>query len=189
MRTAVHFSRPRDAIRAGIGVLPGDRKAEGLLLMQSVRDNGMVTARSFGGLIRAHRRNKYIDLAGMDELLDRMEVRAPSYEQQMRLLSGGNQQKAIVARWLALKPRVLIFIEPTRGIDVNAKAGIYHLMRELARSGAAIMMISSDLPEILGVADQILVMREGRIVGSFARGASEAEIMLAATGEHLERAA
>jgi len=88
-----------------------------------------------------------------------------------------------------LKPRVLIFIEPTRGIDVNAKAGIYHLMRELARSGAAIMMISSDLPEILGVADQILVMREGRIVGSFARGASEAEIMLAATGEHLERAA
>ena len=187
--TAVHFSRPRDAIRAGIGVLPGDRKAEGLLLMQSVRDNGMVTARSFGGLIRAHRRNKYIDLAGMDELLDRMEVRAPSYEQQMRLLSGGNQQKAIVARWLALKPRVLIFIEPTRGIDVNAKAGIYHLMRELARSGAAIMMISSDLPEILGVADQILVMREGRIVGSFARGASEAEIMLAATGEHLERAA
>ena len=179
----VRFSKPRDAIRAGIGVLPGDRKAEGLLLMQSVRDNGMVTARSFGGLFGAHRRNRHIDLGGIDALFDRMEVRAPSYEQQMRFLSGGNQQKAIVARWLALKPRVLIFIEPTRGIDVNAKAGIYHLMRDLARGGAAIMMISSDLPEILGVADQILVMRDGRIAGQFARGATEADIMLAATGE------
>ena len=177
------FSRPRDAIRAGIGVLPGDRKAEGLLLMQSVRDNGMVSARSFGGLFAAHRRNAHIDLKGIDGLFDRMEVRAPSYEQQMRFLSGGNQQKAIVARWLALKPKVLIFIEPTRGIDVNAKAGIYHLMRDLARNGTAIMMISSDLPEILGAADRILVMREGRIAGEFARGASEAEVMLTATGE------
>jgi len=112
-----------------------------------------------------------------------MEVRAPSYEQQMRFLSGGNQQKAIVARWLALKPKVLIFIEPTRGIDVNAKAGIYHLMRDLARNGTAIMMISSDLPEILGAADRILVMREGRIAGEFGRGASEAQVMLTATGE------
>jgi ribose transport system ATP-binding protein len=103
----------------------------------------------------------------------------------MRFLSGGNQQKAIVARWLALKPKVLIFIEPTRGIDVNAKAGIYHLMRDLARSGAAIMMISSDLPEILGAADRIIVMREGRVAGEFARGTSEAEIMLAATGEQI----
>jgi ribose transport system ATP-binding protein len=119
----------------------------------------------------------------MDKLFDRMEVRAPSYEQEMRFLSGGNQQKAIVARWLALKPKVLIFIEPTRGIDVNAKAGIYHLMRDLARNGAAVMMISSDLPEILGAADRILVMREGRIAGEFPRGATEAEIMLSATGE------
>jgi ribose transport system ATP-binding protein len=179
----VRFAKPRDAIRAGIGLLPGDRKAEGLLLMQSVRDNGMLTARSFGGLLSAHRRNTHIDLKGMDRLFDGMEVRAPSYEQEMRFLSGGNQQKAIVARWLALKPKVLIFIEPTRGIDVNAKAGIYHLMRDLARNGAAIMMISSDLPEVLGAADRILVMREGRMAGEFARGASEAQIMLAATGE------
>ena len=161
------FATPRDAIRAGIGVLPGDRKAEGLVLMQSVRDNGMLTARSFGGLFGSHRANRHVDLAGMDGLFDRMQVRAPSYEQEMRYLSGGNQQKAIVARWLALRPRVLIFIEPTRGIDVNAKAGIYHLMRDLARAGTAIMMISSDLPEILGAADRIVVMREGRMVATY----------------------
>jgi ribose transport system ATP-binding protein len=185
----VRFNKPRDAIRAGIGVLPGDRKAEGLLLMQSVRDNGMLSSRSFGGLFGAHRRNAHIDLKGIDGLFDRMDVRAPSYEQQMRFLSGGNQQKTIVARWLALKPKVLIFIEPTRGIDVNAKAGIYHLMRELARGGAAIMMISSDLPEILGAADRILVMRDGRIAGEFGRDVSEADIMLAATGEARQVAA
>jgi ribose transport system ATP-binding protein len=179
----VSFHHPRDAIRAGVGVLPGDRKAEGLLLMQSVRDNGMVSSRSFAGLLGRHWTNRFVNLLGMDKLFDRMEVRAPSYEQEMRFLSGGNQQKAIIARWLALKPKVLIFIEPTRGIDVNAKAGIYHLMRELARGGAAIMMISSDLPEILGAADRILVMREGRLVAEFGRGVNEAEVMLAATGE------
>ncbi len=174
---------PRDAIRAGIGMLPGDRKASALTLMQSVRDNGMLTARSFGGQLGRHTRNRFTDLSGMDTLLDRMKVRAPNYEQEMRFLSGGNQQKTIVARWLALKPKVLIFIEPTRGIDVDAKAGIYHLMRDLARAGTAVMMVSSDLPEILGASDRILVMREGRIVGAFDRSASEAELMLAATGE------
>ncbi len=181
--TPVVIHSPRDAIRAGIGMLPGDRKASALTLMQSVRDNGMLTARSFGGQLGRHTRNHFTDLSGMDALLDRMKVRAPTYEQEMRFLSGGNQQKTIVARWLALKPKVLIFIEPTRGIDVDAKAGIYHLMRDLARAGTAVMMVSSDLPEILGASDRILVMREGRIVGAFDRSASEAELMLAATGE------
>ncbi|HEV7346508.1 MAG TPA: sugar ABC transporter ATP-binding protein [Devosia sp.] len=181
--STVRFNSPRDAIRAGIGMLPGDRKASALVLMQSVRDNGMLTARSFAGMLGDRKGNRFIDLAGMDALLDRMRVRAPSYEQQMQFLSGGNQQKAIVARWLALKPKVLIFIEPTRGIDVDAKTGIYHLMRDLARAGTAVMMVSSDLPEILGASDRILVMREGRIVGEFGRSASEAELMLAATGE------
>jgi ribose transport system ATP-binding protein len=110
-------------------------------------------------------------------------VRAGSLSQDIKALSGGNQQKAIVARWLALAPRLLIFIEPTRGIDVNAKAGIYHLMRNLARKGAAIMMVSSDLPEVLGAADRILVMRAGELVAGFARGVTEADVMLAATGE------
>jgi ribose transport system ATP-binding protein len=179
----VSFQSPRDAIRAGIGMLPGDRKASALVLMQSVRDNGMLTARSFATALGNADANTFIDQAGMDALLDEMRVKAPSYEQEMRFLSGGNQQKAIVARWLALKPKVLIFIEPTRGIDVDTKASIYHLMRDLARAGTAVMMVSSDLPEILGASDRILVMREGRIVGEFDRTASEADLMLAATGE------
>jgi ribose transport system ATP-binding protein len=185
----LRLQTPRDAIRAGIGMLPGDRKASALLLMQSVRDNGMLTARSFAALWGGRTINRFIDSSGMDTLLDRMKVRAPSYEQEMRFLSGGNQQKAIVARWLALKPKVLIFIEPTRGIDVDAKASIYHLMRDLARAGTAIMMVSSDLPEILGASDRIIVMRDGRIVGEFDRSATEAQLMLAATGEAAEVAA
>lgn len=179
----VAFTHPRDAIRAGIGLLPGDRKAEGLVLMQSVRDNAMLTSRAFAGLAATHKANGSADLASIDTLLDAMEVKAASYEQDISALSGGNQQKAIVARWLSMKPRVLIFIEPTRGIDVNAKAGIYHLMRDLARDGAAIMMISSDLPEVIGAADRVLVMRAGTIVAEFPHGAAEHDIMLAATGE------
>ena len=179
----VRLTSPRDAIRAGIGMLPGDRKAQALFLMQSVRDNGMLTARSFASAVGGDRANRFTDIAGMNALLDQMKVRAPSYDQEMRFLSGGNQQKAIVARWLALRPKVLIFIEPTRGIDVDAKASIYHLMRDLARAGTAVMMVSSDLPEILGASDRVIVMREGRIAGEFGRSASEAELMLAATGE------
>ncbi|RCS22757.1 sugar ABC transporter ATP-binding protein [Phyllobacterium salinisoli] len=180
---SVRFMHPRQAIRAGIGLLPGDRKGEGLALMQSVRDNGMLTSRALGSLAASHKRNRFADLGRMDALLDRMEVKAASYEQEIRLLSGGNQQKAILARWLSLEPRVLIFVEPTRGIDVNAKARIYHLMRDLARAGAGIIMISSDLPEVIGAADRILVMREGAIVAEHGRGASETAIMLDATGE------
>lgn len=179
----VRLLTPRDAIRAGVGMLPGDRKASALVLMQSVRDNGMLSARSFANPFGGRDRNRFTDVDGMDALLDQMKVRAPSYDQEMRFLSGGNQQKAIVARWLALQPKVLMFIEPTRGIDVDAKASIYHLMRDLARAGTAVMMVSSDLPEILGASDRIVVMREGRIVGQFDRSASEAELMLAATGE------
>jgi ribose transport system ATP-binding protein len=179
----VAFASPRDAIRAGLGLLPGDRKAEALVLMQSVRDNGMLTSRAFGNLAAGHKANAHVSLDGMDLLLDRMEVRAASYEQDIKFISGGNQQKAILARWLALKPKVLIFIEPTRGIDVKAKAGIYHLMRDLARQGTAIMMVSSDLPEVIGAADRVLVMRAGTIVAQFGHGPAEHEIMLAATGE------
>lgn len=179
----VRFTHPRQAIRAGIGLLPGDRKGEGLALMQSVQDNGMLTPRAFANLLSTHKTNGFTDLAGMNALLDRMQVKAASYAQDIKFLSGGNQQKVIVARWLALKPKVLIFIEPTRGIDVNAKAGIYHLMRDLAREGTGIIMISSDLPEVIGAADRVLVMREGTIVAEHGRGASETAIMLDATGE------
>jgi ribose transport system ATP-binding protein len=127
--------------------------------------------------------NRFASLDSMDKLFDEVDVRAGSYDSEIKFLSGGNQQKAIVARWLALRPKVLIFVEPTRGIDVNAKASIYHLMRDLAREGTAIMMVSSDLPEVIGASDRILVMRQGRIVGEFGPDAQESAIMLAATGE------
>ena len=181
--TETRFRGPRDAIRAGLGLLPGDRKAEALLLMQSVRDNGMAAMRAMSPILGPGERTRFGDAAAMDDLFGRVDVRAASYEREIGVLSGGNQQKTIVARWLALSPRVLIFVEPTRGIDVNAKAGIYRLMRQLAREGAAVMMISSDLPEVLGAADRMLVMRDGTIVAELPRGSSEAEAMHAATGE------
>ncbi|BBU54352.1 ribose import ATP-binding protein RbsA 2 [Mameliella alba] len=180
---SVSFQTPRSAILGGIGLLPGDRKSEGLVLMQSVRDNGMLTSRAFAPLWSSDRRNAFTDRARMDGLLDHMEIRAASYDQDIRALSGGNQQKAIVARWLSMRPKLLIFIEPTRGIDVNSKAGIYHLMRDLACEGAGILMISSDLPEVIGAADRVLVMQEGRIAAEFPHGATEQDIMHAATGE------
>lgn len=180
---SARFQSPREAIRAGVGLLPGDRKGEALVLMQSVSDNGMLTARALSNLAGHDEATRFASTTSMDALLRQVDVRAGNFSQEIKSLSGGNQQKTIVARWLALDPKLLIFIEPTRGIDVNAKAGIYHLMRELARKGAAIMMVSSDLPEVLGTADRVLVMRLGELAGEFARGATEAQIMLAATSE------
>lgn len=177
------FTTPREAIRAGVGLLPGDRKAEALMLMQSVVDNGMLTARALSNPCGNANVTPFVSEEAMEKLLRELDVRAGSLSQDIKALSGGNQQKAIVARWLTLAPRLLIFIEPTRGIDVSAKAGIYHLMRDLARKGTAIMMVSSDLPEVLGASDRILVMRGGQLVASFPRGVCEADVMLAATGE------
>jgi ABC-type sugar transport system ATPase subunit len=116
--------------------------------------------------------------------VDQLRIRTPSQEQQVQYLSGGNQQKVVLARWLALRPKVLLLDEPTRGIDVGAKAEIYALMNELARRGVGILMISSELPEILGMSDRVLVVREGTIVGQFTRAEAtqEAVIHLAAGG-------
>ncbi|MCF3933587.1 sugar ABC transporter ATP-binding protein [Acuticoccus sp. M5D2P5] len=179
----VDIASPRAAIAAGIVMLPGDRKAEGLVLMQSVRDNAMLAARAAGRMLSGIARTPFGTQREIDALLKAVDVRAGSFDQEIATLSGGNQQKAILARWLALKPRVLLFVEPTRGVDVNAKAGIYRAMRELARGGSAILMVSSDLPEVLGVADRVLVMQAGRIVSERPRGTSEADIMHDATGE------
>lgn len=175
---------PRQAVRAGIAMLPGDRKAEGLSLMQSVRDNALLSARAFSNLFGNPRKTRFGETADFDAALDALDTRAANYDVEIQSLSGGNQQKAIVARWLALDPKVLIFVEPTRGIDVNTKSAIYAQMRRLAREGVAVMMISSDLPEVLGVSDRVLVMSDGQIVAEFPRGVSEADVMLAATEAH-----
>ncbi|MGW4463933.1 ATP-binding cassette domain-containing protein [Micromonospora sp. NPDC004704] len=171
---------PRHAIRHGIGLLTEDRKSEGLVLPLSVRDNSLLAIRAMG---TAGRRGAGGTGVGVRDLLDRVQLRGGAPHREVRYLSGGNQQKVVLAKWLATGATVLIFDEPTRGIDVGAKASIHELMRELAASGVAILMISSELPEVIGMADRIAVMRHGTIAGWLPPGSSEAEIMLLATGE------
>jgi ABC-type sugar transport system ATPase subunit len=179
----IRIRSPRQAIRAGIGFLTEDRKLEGLILPQSVRDNALLALRSLGQARMNERPVLEKEPPSVLDLARRVELRAASLEQEVRYLSGGNQQKVVLAKWLATRAQILIFDEPTRGIDVGAKAGIHELMRELARAGAAILMISSELPEVIGMSDRILVMRDGTIAGELPPGASEAQIMLLATGE------
>jgi ABC-type sugar transport system ATPase subunit len=179
----VRIRSPRQAIRAGIGFLTEDRKLEGLVLPQSVRDNALLALRSLGQARMNERPVLEKAAPSVLDLARRVELRAASLEQEVRYLSGGNQQKVVLAKWLATRAQILIFDEPTRGIDVGAKAGIHELMRELARAGTAILMISSELPEVIGMSDRILVMRDGTIAGELPPGASEAQIMLLATGE------
>jgi ribose transport system ATP-binding protein len=170
---------PRSAIEAGIGRLSEDRKREGLLMQQSLRDNATLIQRAFAAPFRTPSADTMSNV-DTDQRLTQLDVRAASFEQEAGRLSGGNQQKVIVARWLARDPQVLVFSEPTRGIDVAAKVAIYKIMRDLADRGRAILMISSDLPEIVGVSDRIVVMREGHIAGELPGGASEEDVMAVA---------
>jgi ribose transport system ATP-binding protein len=163
-----------------MGFITEDRKLEGLALAQTIRDNTLLALRSIGG----RQRRRLPNTVSVQELARSVELRARSLEQEARFLSGGNQQKVVLAKWLATQPGVLIFDEPTRGVDVGAKAGIHDLMRGLARDGVAILMVSSEMPELIGLSDRILVMRHGRIVGELPAGAAETEIMhLAAADE------
>lgn len=172
---------PKQAIRQGLGFVPEDRKLQGLFLNMAVRENiiisGIEQVSSFG-FVSGSEANQLAD-----DFVKKLNVRTPSLRQTVRNLSGGNQQKVVIARWLTLKPRVLILDEPTRGVDVGAKAEIYALMRQLAAEGIAVLMISSELPEVLGVSDRIIVMHEGRVTGHFLRDeATQDKIMHAATG-------
>ena len=172
---------PRDAIRAGLGFLTENRKEQGLFLILAVREN--VTAAGLGRLSRMDFIRFAAERRVVGALIDQLRIRTPSQEQEVQYLSGGNQQKVVLARWLALRPRVLLLDEPTRGIDVGAKAEIYGLMGELARQGVGILMISSELPEVLGMSDRILVVREGAIAGELARDeATQESVIHLATG-------
>ena len=170
------ITSPRAAVRLGIGHVTEDRKGEGLALRQSIRDNALLVRRAAltGGPGR-----KRSDLAA---LLESVAVVARGEHQEVRYLSGGNQQKVVLAKWLAVGPRVLVVDEPTRGIDVGAKQAVHRLLRELARSGVAILMISSELPELIGMSDRILVVHEGAIAGELPAGAGEEAVMSLATG-------
>ncbi|RLC67995.1 MAG: D-xylose ABC transporter ATP-binding protein [Chloroflexi bacterium] len=178
---AVRINSPRTAIRLGMGFVPEDRKEQGLFLGMAVRENitiGVLDRKSILGFLRFRELDRLAE-----GYVQQLDIRTPSLRQRVRNLSGGNQQKVVIARWLTLHPKILILDEPTRGIDVGAKAEIHALMNRLAGEGVGIIMISSELPEILGISDRILVMRQGQIVGEFTRQeATQDAIMLCAAG-------
>ena len=181
----VDIRTPQDAIKAGLGYLPEDRKLQGLFLKMAIRTNissANIASISQNGFIQD---KLEVDLS--QQFVKQLNIRTPSINQFARNLSGGNQQKVIIAKWLAVKPKVLIVDEPTRGVDVGAKIEIYNLLRDMAADGVAIVMISSELPEILGMSDRIVVIREGHFAGELDRvDATEEKIMEMATGAYVE---
>jgi inositol transport system ATP-binding protein len=177
----VQIKSPADAIKHGMALLTEDRKLTGIMGVLPVRDNMMIAS------LQSYVSHGLLDKRRIEETCHRekgrLEIKTPHMNQTIRLLSGGNQQKVLVSRWLLTQPDILILDEPTRGIDVGAKAEIHRLMCKLAQEGKAILMISSELPEILGMSDRVLVMHEGRVGGEFIRQeATQETIMRAATG-------
>jgi rhamnose transport system ATP-binding protein len=163
----VEIRSPAQARALGIAYVPEDRGTQGLVRSMTVRENFSLAALgkvAFGGFI-----DRALERKLADDGVKRFSVKTSSLEQIAGKLSGGNQQKIVLGKWLANQPKLLILDEPTRGIDVGAKAEIHRLMGELAAQGLAILMISSELPEVLGMSDRVLVMREGRIVAEFPR--------------------
>jgi rhamnose transport system ATP-binding protein len=180
--TSVDFETPGQAMHAGLAYLPEDRHQEGLVLDFSIAQNVTlpILPRLFPRLL-VHQ-SKERALAG--GYAERFDVRMAGVDQPVGSLSGGNQQKVVLAKWLATEPRVLILDEPTRGIDIGAKAEVHRIIAELASSGLAIVLISSDLPEVLAMSDRVIVLHEGRVSAEISRAqASEERVMFAATGQ------
>ncbi|MBP2356045.1 L-arabinose transport system ATP-binding protein [Kribbella aluminosa] len=172
---ALRLRSPHDAVRAGIGFAPEERKAEALVLERSVRENISLAVLDRIRQFRFVRRRREQEL--VSGYVSSLRIKTPSAEQQVRKLSGGNQQKVVLARWLARDPELLILDEPTRGVDVGAKAEIYTVINQLAERGTAILVVSSELPEVIALADRVLVMREGRITGELPAGPTEEQIL------------
>jgi ribose transport system ATP-binding protein len=171
---------PRQAVRRGVALITEDRKAQGLVLSQSILDNALLVIRGVFARRTAEARQQ------VPGILSSLEISSRGLDQEVQYLSGGNQQKVVLAKWLATAPSVVLLDEPTRGIDVGAKVAVYQLMRELAKQGVAILMISSELPEAIGMSDRLLVMRDGLIAAELAPGATEEEVLAAATGNSTE---
>lgn len=179
---SANIGSPKDAMAHGLALVPEDRQHHGLLMPVSVADNSCLAI--LRSLSKAGWVNRRGIAARAKEYVEKLRVALRDVDQPVRDLSGGNQQKVVLSKWLMTQPKVLILDEPTRGVDVGAKAEVHRLMRELADSGLAILMISSDLPEVLTVSERVLVMREGRLVRRFEPGeATQESIMLAATGQ------
>ena len=173
----IEIHSPIDAVKYGIALVPDNRKQEGLYKVQSVKFNS--TIQVLKDFIKGIRVDLDKEEKITQDYIDMMSTKTPSQEQMIGNLSGGNQQKVMIGRWLATNPKVLILDEPTRGVDVGAKSEIYAIMNELAKQGMAIIMISSELPEILNMSDRIYVMREGKIRGCFhhSEGVTQEDIM------------
>ena len=185
MGKTIAIKNPFTAIRRKMGFVTEDRKSEGLVLMQPIRDNMLLSIRSLQCLLSfIHPDGVRSSRNMVPELGQQVDVRVDSYSKEAQDLSGGNQQKVVLSKWLASGAEIFIFDEPTRGIDVEAKARIHDIIRSLTKSGVAVIMVSSELPEVIGMSDRILVMHEGRIGGELPAGSSEADIMLVATGQH-----
>jgi len=179
----IRARRPSSAIRRGVGYLPESRKEEGLVMGLSVAHNSALASlgrrQRFGFIEHAAER------AAVSQTVQSLNVITPSLSQEVERLSGGNQQKVVIAKWLICRPRLIVFDEPTRGVDVGSKVEIWRLMRDLANAGAAIVMISSEIPEIIGMSDRVLVMHKGRIAGELSaeQASEEAILTLASFGE------
>lgn len=173
----VKISNPREAIENGIGYLPEDRKYEGLILTKSVKENitlASLTQKFCNGFIINHKKEAEVS----EEYRGKLRIKTPDIQRQVKFLSGGNQQKVVFAKWLCSEVDIYIFDEPTRGIDVGAKSEIYQIINDLVAEGAAVIVISSELPEILGVCDRVLVMRDGWITADIDRAdATQEKIM------------
>jgi inositol transport system ATP-binding protein len=173
----VRIRSPQDAIRHGIGLVPEDRKQQALFLALAVRINLSMAAHQrilrWGVFI-----NEDAERVMVEEYRKKLNIRMASQEQLIASLSGGNQQKVALARWLALRPNVLIVDEPTRGIDVGAKVEVHNLLFEMAQSGIAVIAISSELPEVLAISDRIITMREGRVTGELKGEEANEEILM-----------
>lgn len=163
----VSISSPRDAIENQLAMVSEDRKKEGLILLNDIEFNtSILCLKEFLSFCRV---NKKKERKIVDEQIEAMSIKVSGYKQLAINLSGGNQQKVVLGKWLARHPRIIIMDEPTRGIDVKAKAEIYAIMNELTAQGCSIIMVSSELPEIIGMCDRVVVMMEGRMTGILER--------------------
>ncbi|MFL2866714.1 MAG: sugar ABC transporter ATP-binding protein [Pirellulaceae bacterium] len=178
----VELNSPSDAIALGLALVPEDRKGQGLVLQMSVKENtsmASLKAHSINGIFR----NAEREAQDTDEMIARLSTKTPHADQTAGFLSGGNQQKVVLGKWLATSPTLLLLDEPTRGIDIGAKQEIYQLMEELASQGMAVLFVSSELEEIIGMSDRTIVMHEGKITGELRReDLAEESIMHLATG-------
>ena len=178
----VRISHPSDAVRYGFGLIPEDRKQHGIISELSIKEN--ISYSSYGKVSRF----RYILPKHLNRVAEKyrslLRIACPTVEKRIKELSGGNQQKVVLARWLATDCGIILFDEPTRGIDVGAKQEIYELINRLAEEGKGIVFISSEMPELIGMSDRIIVMREGEIAGTLSRGeATQERILHMASGE------